>query len=156
MSSRQTIAQALVDADVLICAVLVPGAAAPKLVTREMVRSMGAGRGHRRRVDRPGRDVRDVARQRRTTTRCTWKRASCTTACRTCRAPCRMTSTAALTAATLPYVLKLANLGARAAVTSDSALAKGVLVSEGAVTHDALARSLSMPYVPLEKALPAG
>jgi alanine dehydrogenase len=61
MSSPLAIARALRGADVLICAVLVPGAAAPKLVTRAMVRAMGEGR-HRRRVDRPGRRVRDFAR----------------------------------------------------------------------------------------------
>ena len=59
------------------------------------------------------------------------------------------TSTAALTAATLPYVLKLANMGTRAALLSDAALAKGVLVSEGHVTYAALAESLGMPFVPI-------
>ena len=66
-----------------------------------------------------------------------------------------ITSTAALTAATLPYVLKLANLGTREALLADVALAKGVLVSEGSVTYAALAESLHLPYVPLEQALPA-
>jgi alanine dehydrogenase len=65
-----------------------------------------------------------------------------------------ITSTAALTAATLPYVLKIANLGARQAVQDDAALAKGVLVSEGEVTHEALAGSLKLPFVPLSRALP--
>jgi alanine dehydrogenase len=65
-----------------------------------------------------------------------------------------ITSTAALTAATMPYVLKLANLGARRAITEDAALARGVLVSEGAVTYEALAESLQLPFVPLERALP--
>jgi alanine dehydrogenase len=65
-----------------------------------------------------------------------------------------ITSTAALTAATLPYVLKIAELGARKAVQRDEALARGVLVSEGAVTHEALAASLELPFVPLERVLP--
>jgi alanine dehydrogenase len=65
-----------------------------------------------------------------------------------------ITSTAALTAATLPYVLKIAELGAREAVQRDKALARGVLVSEGAVTHEALAASLELPFVPLERVLP--
>ena len=56
---------------------------------------------------------------------------------------------------TLPYVLRLANLGTREALLGDPALANGVLVSEGAVTYAALAESLHMPYVPLERALPA-
>jgi alanine dehydrogenase len=65
------------------------------------------------------------------------------------------TSTAALTAATLPYVLELANLGTKQALLEDASLAKGVLVSEGQVTYEALAESLELPYVPLAQALPA-
>jgi alanine dehydrogenase len=65
-----------------------------------------------------------------------------------------ITATAALTAATMPYVMKLANLGPREAVLEDPALAKGVLVSEGEVTHEALAGSLNLPFVPLSRALP--
>ena len=66
-----------------------------------------------------------------------------------------VTATAALTAATLPYVLKLAELGPRRAVLEDAALAHGVQVSEGAVTHEALAESLGRPFVPVREALPA-
>lgn len=64
------------------------------------------------------------------------------------------TSTAALTAATLPYVLELARHGTREALRRDPALARGVLVSEGQVTYEALAASLGLPYVSLDRALP--
>jgi alanine dehydrogenase len=154
MSSPLAIANALRDADVLVCAVLVPGAAAPRLVTREMVRAMGAGAV-----------IVDVSIDQGGT-------------CETSRATTHhdpvyveegvvhycvanmpgavpITSTAALTSATLPYVLRLANLGTREALLADAALARGVLVSEGSVTYAALAESLHMPYVPLEQALPA-
>jgi alanine dehydrogenase len=50
--------------------------------------------------------------------------------------------------------LKLANLGTRDALLSDESLARGVLVSEGHITHPALAQSLELPYVPLAEALP--
>jgi alanine dehydrogenase len=63
------------------------------------------------------------------------------------------TSTAALTAATLPYVLAIAAAGTRQAIQADQALAKGVLVSEGAVTYKALAESLNLPFVPLDRTL---
>ena len=66
-----------------------------------------------------------------------------------------VTSTAALTAATLPYVLKLAEHGPRQAVLEDPALAHGVQVSEGVITHEALAESLGRPFVPVREALPA-
>ena len=153
MSSPLGIATALRDADILICAVLVPGASAPKLVTREMVRAMG-----------PGAVIVDVAIDQGGT-------------CETSRPTTHndpiyveegvvhycvsnmpgavpVTATAALTAATLPWVLKLANLGTRNALLADPALAKGVLVSEGHVTYPALAESLSLPYISLDQALP--
>ena len=66
-----------------------------------------------------------------------------------------ITATAALTAATLPYVLKLAAMGTRQALQADAALAKGVLVSEGRVTYEALAASLGLPFTPLADALPS-
>ena len=153
MSSPLAIANVVRDADVLICAVLVPGAAAPKLVTREMVRGMG-----------PGAVIVDVSIDQGG-------------ACETSRvtthdAPVYVeegvvhycvanmpgavpqTSTAALTAATLPYVLELARHGTREALRRDPALARGVLVSEGQVTYEALAASLGLPYAPLDRALP--
>ena len=153
MSSRLAIANVLRDADILICAVLVPGASAPKLVTREMVRGMGAGAV-----------IVDVSIDQGGT-------------CETSHATTHddpvyveegvvhycvanmpgavpQTSTAALAAATLPYILELATHGTRAALERDPALAKGVLVSEGHVTYEALASSLELPYVPLRRALP--
>ena len=148
MSSPLAIANALREADILICAVLVPGAAAPKLVTREMVRGMGAGAV-----------IVDVAIDQGGT-------------CETSRVTTHsdpiyveegvvhycvanmpgavpMTATAALTAATLPYVRTIARMGSRQALLSNAALAKGVLVSEGQVVHPALAESLGMSTVPL-------
>jgi len=153
MSSPLAIAKALRGADVLICAVLVPGASAPKLVTRAMVRGMGEGAV-----------IVDVSIDQGGT-------------CETSRVTTHddpiyveegvvhycvanmpgavpQTSTAALTAATLPYVLKLANLGTREALLEDASLAKGVLVSEGHVTYEALAASLGLPFVELARALP--
>ena len=65
-----------------------------------------------------------------------------------------VTSTAALTAATLPYVREIARLGPRAALLANDALAKGVLVSEGHVVHPGLADSLAVPAVALAEAMP--
>jgi alanine dehydrogenase len=153
LSSPLAIATAMREVDVLVCAVLVPGASAPKLVTREMVRSMG-----------PGAVIVDVAIDQGGT--CETSRAT------THRHPVYVeegvvhycvanmpgavpiTATAALTAATLPYVRAIARLGPRAALLADAALAKGVLVSEGHVIHPALAASLEMEAVPLTSAMP--
>ena len=153
MSSPLAIANALTGADILICAVLVPGASAPKLVTRQMVRAMG-----------PGAVIVDVAIDQGGT--CETSRPTSHTdpvyvdegvvhyCVSNMPGAVPQTSTAALTSATLPYILKLANLGKRAAVLSDPSLAKGVLVSEGHVTYEALAASLGLPFVPLSEALP--
>jgi alanine dehydrogenase len=62
------------------------------------------------------------------------------------------TSTFALTNTTIQYALALADRGVAAAV-DDRALARGVNTLAGHVTHDAVARSLSAPWVPLEAAL---
>jgi alanine dehydrogenase len=153
LSSPLAIAAALADADIVICAVLVPGASAPKLVTREMVRSMA-----------PGSVIVDVSID---------QGGACETSRVTTHADpvyveegivhycvanmpgaVPVTSTAALTAATLPYVRDIARLGPRAALLSNEALAKGVLVSEGYVVHPALAASLGMAHVSLAEAMP--
>jgi alanine dehydrogenase len=153
MSSPLAIANAMRDADILVCAVLVPGASAPKLVTREMVRAMG-----------PGAVIVDVSIDQGGT-------------CETSRVTTHsdpiyveegvvhycvanmpgavpVTSTAALTAATLPYIRKIAGLGPREALLSDPALAKGVLVSEGYIIHPALAVSLGVQATALGEAMP--
>jgi len=153
MSSRLAIAGAMEGADVLICAVLVPGAAAPKLVTRDMVRGMGAGavivdvsidQGGTCETSRPTTHDEPIYVEEGVVHYCVSNMPGAVP----------ITSTAALTAATLPYVLQIADAGAREAVKRDEALARGVLVSEGAVTHEALAASLELPFVPLERALP--
>jgi alanine dehydrogenase len=151
--SPMAIRQALRDADALVCAVLVPGAAAPKLVTREMVRSMGEGavivdvsidQGGTTETSRPTTHDEPVYIEEGVVHYCVANMPGAVP----------VTATAALTAATLPYVLKIADLGARRAVVEDASLARGVLISEGAVTYEALADSLKLPFVPLARALP--
>jgi alanine dehydrogenase len=63
------------------------------------------------------------------------------------------TSTLALTNATMPYALALANKGWRRAVTEDPALAKGVNVCEGHITHEAVAKAHGLEYRPLAELL---
>jgi alanine dehydrogenase len=66
-----------------------------------------------------------------------------------------ITSTYALTNATLPYVLSLADRGAREAIARDPGLRLGVNVAGGQVTHPAVAEGVGMPFTPLEQAWPA-
>jgi alanine dehydrogenase len=154
MSSPLGIANALRDADILVCAVLVPGAAAPRIVSREMVRGMGPGavivdvaidQGGTCETSRPTTHNDPVYVEEGVVHYCVANMPGAVP----------ITATAALTAATLPYVLQIANLGTRDALLTNTALSKGVLVSEGAVTYEALAASLRLPFVPLEQALPA-
>jgi alanine dehydrogenase len=64
-----------------------------------------------------------------------------------------ITSTYALTNATLPYVLALADLGVRDAIARDPGLRSGVNVAAGHVTHPAVAQGVGMPFTPVEQAL---
>jgi len=63
------------------------------------------------------------------------------------------TSTYALSNATLPYIAKLANLGAEAAILSDSALAQGVNTYHGAITYAGVAEAFNLEYTPLDSHL---
>jgi alanine dehydrogenase len=65
-----------------------------------------------------------------------------------------ITSTKALTNATLPYVEAIANNGLRAAVDADPALAKGVNVIDGKLTYEAVAEAHGIDYTPLRDVLP--
>jgi alanine dehydrogenase len=153
MSNHYNIAQAVKDADLLIGAVLIPGARAPKLVTEEMVKSMS-----------PGSVIVDVAIDQggsiETVDRITThseptyvKHGVVHYAVANMPGAVPRTSTIALSNVTIPYGLQLANKGVRAAITQNRALARGVNVLNGHVVYEAVATSLNLPYVPLEDAL---
>jgi alanine dehydrogenase len=63
------------------------------------------------------------------------------------------TSTFALTNATLPYAMQLANQGWRAACRKNPDLGKGVNIAEGACAYAAVAEAQNLPYTPLERLL---
>jgi alanine dehydrogenase len=153
MSNHYNIAQAVKDADLLIGAVLIPGARAPKLVTEDMVKSMS-----------PGSVIVDVAIDQggsiETVDRITThseptyvKHGVVHYAVANMPGAVPRTSTIALSNVTIPYGLQLANKGVRAAITQNRALARGVNVLNGHVVYEAVATSLNLPYVPLEDAL---
>lgn len=138
-------AEAVARADVVVGAVLVPGARTPRVVTRGMVANM-----------RPGSVVVDVAIDQggcvetaRPTTHShpTYVVDGVIHYCVT-NIPGAVpnTSTVALTNATLPYVLELANRGFEAAVGADSALARGVNVHGGCVTYQPVAEAFGLEY----------
>lgn len=146
------IAEAVKRADLLIGAVLVKGAKAPCLVTREMIRRM-----------EPGSVVVDVAVD---------QGGCCETICPTSHSDpvyvvdgvlhygvtnmpgaVPRTSTYALSNATLPYLMKLAEEGIEEAIKNDAVLAKGINVYKGKVTYQAVADALDLEYTPLSSML---
>ena len=146
-STREALARHVAGADLVIGAVLVPGAAAPKLVSRELVRQM-----------RPGSVVVDVAIDQggcfetsRPTTHQepTYVEEGVVHYC-VANMPGGVprTSTFALNNATLPFTLALADKGYRQAMRDDPHLRNGLNVHRGAVTCHAVAEDLDYDYVP--------
>ncbi|MEO6114207.1 MAG: alanine dehydrogenase [Sphingomicrobium sp.] len=146
-ASRVAIARAVDEAELVIGAVLVPGAAAPKLVTREMLKTM-----------KRGSVLVDIAIDQGgcfETSKATTHDDPVYTidgVIHYCVAnmpgAVSRTSAFALNNATLPFALKLANLGAEAAMAADPHLANGLNVSGGKIRHEAVAEALGLEFVP--------
>jgi len=153
MSSSLQIEESIKDADLVIGAVLIPGALAPKLLTREMVRAMKEGSVFCDvAIDQGG-----CAETSRTTTHDdpVYVVDGVTHYCvANMPGAVPITSTKALTNVTLPYVEAIAEHGFRAAVESDPALARGVNVYEGKVTYEAVAEAHGLDHVALRELLP--
>ena len=141
-----------VNADLLIGAVLVPGAAAPKLVTRRMIQQM-----------RPGSVVVDIAIDQggcfetsHATTHAdpVYVVDGVTHYCvANMPGAVARTSTIALNNATLPFAVALANKGAKKALADDPHLLNGLNVHDGQVTYKAVADALKLKYTPAQQAL---
>lgn len=149
MSNSYNIMHAVAEADLLIGAVLIPGAKAPKLVTEEMVKGM-----------KPGSVIVDVAIDQggsvetidhvTTHQKPTYEKFGVIHySVANMPGAVARTSTFALTNATLPYALELANLGYTEAIRTDLALARGVNVIGGKLTYKAVAEALNLEYTPL-------
>jgi alanine dehydrogenase len=149
-SNRYSLTEQLKTADLVIGAILVPGAKAPKLITRDMLKVMKEGSVFVDiSVDQGG-----CAETTKPTTHSnpTYVVDGVIHYCvANMPGAVARTSTYALTNATLPYALRIAGQGIKQAVAGDPALAKGVNVHRGSVTHPAVAESLGLPYTPLNK-----
>ena len=155
MSTREAVADAVANADVVIGSVLLPGAAAPKLVTHEMIRNMRAGSV-----------VVDVAIDQGgcfETSRPTTHDAPTYVVdgvIHYCVAnmpgAVARTSTLALNNATLPYALSIAEHGWKAALQHDVHLLAGLNVCRGRVTHPGVAQSLNMSFTEPSQMLGGG
>lgn len=153
MSNPFNIAHAVAEADLLVGAVLIPGAKAPKLVTEEMVKAM-----------KPGSVIVDVAIDQggivETIDHITThdaptyeKHGVVHYAVANMPGAVPRTSTIALTNVTLPYALQMANKGVYKAISENEALKLGVNVANGEITFEAVAKDLSYDYVRVEDAL---
>lgn len=151
-SNEVNIRKLITNHDLIIGAVLIPGTKAPMLITRDMLRSM-----------RPGTVVVDVAVDQ----------GGCIETCRPtthddpifvidgvvhyCVAnmpgAVPYTSTIALTNATLPYALRLADMGWKEACKTDPALRLGLNVVNGKVVYKGVADAFNLPYVPVDSIL---
>jgi alanine dehydrogenase len=153
MSSALQIEESVARADVVIGAVLIPGAVAPKLITREMIAAMHDGAV----LCDVAIDQGGCAETSHATTHTdpVYEVDGVTHYCvANMPGAVPITSTKALTNATLPYVEAIAAHGLREAVSRDHALARGVNVLEGKVTYQAVAEAHGLEYTPLEDVLP--
>jgi alanine dehydrogenase len=152
VSNEYTIRELIKDSDLIVGGVLVPGAKAPKLITRDMLKDM-----------RPGTVLVDVAVDQ----------GGCIETCRptTHENPTYIiddvvhycvanmpgavpyTSTLALTNATLPYAIRLANQGWKKACQESTELRNGLNIIHGEVVYKAVADAFSFPYADVKKYL---
>ncbi len=143
-SSPQAVAEELAGADLAILSVLVPGAAAPTVVTRDMVRSMGPGavlvdvsidQGGASETSRPTSHSNPTYVEEGVIHYCVTNMPGAVP----------QTSTQALTSATLPYVEALADLGIERAMRADPALAQALSTWQGALVRGPVAETFGMP-----------
>ncbi|AND09923.1 alanine dehydrogenase [Bacillus cereus] len=153
MSNPYNIAEAVKESDLVIGAVLIPGAKAPKLVTEEMIRSM-----------EPGSVVVDIAIDQggifETTDRITThdnptyeKHGVVHYAVANMPGAVPRTSTLALTNVTVPYAVQIANKGYKDACLGNTALLKGINTLDGYVTFEAVAEAHGLQYADAKELL---
>jgi alanine dehydrogenase len=150
MSNAYNIASAAAQADLLIGAVLIPGARAPRLVTEEMVRNMKKGSVIVDVAVDQGGSIETIDRVTTHSDPTYVKHGVIHYAVANIPGAVPRTSTFALTNATLPYALELADKGLEGAVRDHEPLKHGVNTYRGHVTHRAVAESLGLEYTPLE------
>ncbi|MCC6012038.1 alanine dehydrogenase [Candidatus Caldipriscus sp.] len=149
-STDYTIREAVKNADLVIGAVLITGAKAPKILTRDILREMKEGavlvdvsidQGGISEFSRPTTHKDPVFVAEGVVHYCVANMPGAVP----------RTSTFALTNSTLKYVIKLADMGWKDAVRSDKSLARGVNLVKGFITHKAVAEAFGLDYHPVEE-----
>ena len=148
-SNKSNIEAAVADADLVVGAILIPGAKANKLITMDMLTKMRKGsvivdvavdQGGCCEASRPTTHDNPVFTTEGILHYCVTNMPGAVS----------RTSTFALTNATLPYIIKLADMGYQKAIQTDNALRKGLNVFKGKVVSAPVAESLQLEYTPLE------
>ncbi len=154
MSTPYNVRECVKQADMVILAVLIHGARAPKLITRDMLREMKEGaiivdvaidQGGSAETSRPTTHRDPVYTEEGVVHYCVANMPGAVP----------RTSTFALTNVTLPYALELADKGWQRAVQENPELARGVNMVHGHLTYKAVAEAFDLPYTPLEQVLRA-
>jgi len=152
ISNQHNIEEEIKDADAVIGAVLIPGAEAPKLITKEMLKIMkpnsvivdvAIDQGGCIETSRPTSHSEPVYKVNNILHYCVTNMPGAFS----------RTSTFALTNATLPYGLEIANKGYKKAIKENIALAKGLNVIDGKVTYRPVAKAFNLKYYPVEEVL---
>lgn len=153
MSNSYNIAKWVAKADLLVGAVLVPGAKAPKLVTEEMVKAMEPGSVIVDVAIDQGGSVETVDHATTHSDPTYTKYGVVHYSVANMPGAVARTSTLALTNATLPYALQIATKGWKQALKDDAGLARGLNVYNGHVTFKAVANEQNLPYTSVEEVL---
>ncbi len=152
ISNQHNIEEEIKDADAVIGAVLIPGAEAPKLITKEMLKIMkpnsvivdvAIDQGGCIETSRPTSHSEPVYKVNNVLHYCVTNMPGAFS----------RTSTFALTNVTLPYGLEIANKGYKKAIKENKALAKGLNVIDGKVTYRPVAEAFNLKYYPVEEVI---
>ncbi len=152
VSNQHNIEEEVKDADAVIGAVLIPGAEAPKLMTEEMVKKMqpnsvvvdvAIDQGGCFETSRPTSHSKPVYKVHNVLHYCVTNMPGAFA----------RTSTFALTNATLPYGLEIANKGYKKALKENKALAKGLNTIDGKITYEPVAKAFNLKYYPIEEVI---
>jgi len=153
MSNPYNIADSVSQSDLLIGAVLIPGARAPRLVTEDMVKTMSSGSVIVDVAIDQGGSIETIDRVTTHSEPTFIKHGVIHYCVANMPGAVARTSTFALTNVTLEYGLEIASKGYLKAIQENRALRKGVNVINGKLTYKAVAEALNVPYTPLEEAI---
>lgn len=152
MSNRANVEEEVIDADLVVGSVLIPGAPAPKLVPRGLVKRMKPGaalvdisidQGGCAETSRPTNHHAPIYVEEEVVHYCVTNMPAIVP----------NTSTYALTNSTLSYGLELANRGIPAALVRNKTLARGLNTYSGKITHEGVANAFNLPWTPFDEVI---